>query len=142
MFYRDKETGKIRLGNPEKKPAPAPEPVIAGMKAEPLGLLQPEPEIPTGDATVRFLKGAVANQRCYSAGDEAVLPVEVALLLKADKKAEVLTLLPPREAEDHPYRRTAIAEITARMRGVAAGATAAVDWIRAPLGKRFNPFQW
>jgi len=134
MFYRDKETGKIRLGNPEKKPAVT--------KSEPLGLLPPLPEIPKGDARIRILKGVFVNGRHHDPGEEVSVDLEIAMLLKADGKAQVLTLLPPREPEEHPFKAMAIAKVTARMRGVAAGATNMVDWIKAPLGKRFNPFVW
>lgn len=141
MFYR--ENGKIKFGKPEEKPAPEPTPVIAGSKAEPLGLLLDEQELPKGDAKIRILKGVVANGATHGPGAEITVPVDVAMLLRADGRAEILTLLPPKEEGPHPYRGMMTRKIVARMMGATGrGTSAVVDWIRSPLGSKYNPFVW
>ena len=140
IFYR--ENGKIRFGHPEKKmPAPEPEPVIAGSKAEPLGIL-PESETPTGMASIRILKGAVVNGRPHVPGEEITVPLDVALLLKADGKAQIMSLLPPPEPEEqHPFRAGFIAKMRQRMRRASHSRNALTDWIYSPIGGRFDAFR-
>jgi hypothetical protein len=142
-FFR-RENNKVRVGNQEKKkPIPEPQPVIAGTPSEPLGLLQPGAEIiPFGMAKVRFLRGAVANQRCYSKGDEAVVPTETANLLRADGRVEMLSLLPPPEREEHPFRDNFIAKMRQRMRRATHNRNSVTDWIYSPIGGKFDAFRW
>jgi len=139
IFYR--ENGKIRFGNQEKKmPASEPEPVIAGTKAEPLGIL-PETETPKGMAVVRILKGTVVNEHPHTPGEEVTVPLDVALLLKADGKAQILSLLPPPELEEHPYRAGFIAKMRQCMRRASHSRNAITDWIYSPIGGRFDAFR-
>jgi hypothetical protein len=126
----------VLIGEKEPRVKPAePTSVIAGAPVVP-------DENPEG-VKVRFVRGAVANGKPHDPGDEAVVSAEVAALLVADGKVELLSPMPAQKAKDHPYKAMAASRLMRRMAATAQGFGAVADWVASPLGRhRFDPFRW
>jgi len=99
-----------------------------------LGLLDAQ-TAPSGMAKIRFLTGVVANQHCYSIGDEALVLSEDAALLRSGGRVECLTLLPAPKRDPHAFRDMELARLRRRAESIRRGLNGLSEWIMKPLGR-------